>query len=583
MKVQTESISFAKYMNNNFSIARNIADERKLLLLFMLGWFTINCLQAQFLGLDGDEAYYWVLSKQIGWGYFDHPPLAPLLINVGESIGHGTLFTRLSTIILSTLTIPFVWGALPNGLKNIRWFLVLYAATLIFSVYAFITTPDAPLLFFSAVFFYGYKRFLQHENFINTLIMALAITGMFYSKYHGILPVAFVVLSNLRLLLNKYFWLMVLIVVLLFLPHLYWQYNHEWPTVKYHLVERLSKKYKINFTSDYVLGQLLIWGPIISLLFFFKLITVRIKDQLSKAHLFNFAGVLLFFVLSSFKNTVEPHWTLIAGVSYVVLFLTLIKYGTEKFRKVFLRMAYINIALILLARILFLLPHSPFQMLKHYSSFFWGKEWAQQVNERANGKPVIFTNSYALPALYNFYNPDAATFGYNTKQYRKTNYSLGIKDCAFNNKPVLVFSDKALSTDTSVKIQSKYRNGFLLPVESYKCINAIKIKAVSLPVHFKPGETKMAIIELKNTGATAISSKDLKLDYAFFISKFNFINSTASFNLPDETMPAGYKKSIKIPITAPLQPDHYKVLFSVVNGFLPGNFASDFYDAEVNE
>lgn len=203
-------------MTGNYFEARNITRERKLLLWFMLGWFIINCLQASFLGLDGDEAYYWMLSRQPSWGYFDHPPLAPLLINIGESIGHGPLFTRLSTIILSTLTIPFVYAALPNSLKSIRWFLLLYAGAVVLSVYGFITTPDAPLLFFSAVFFYGYKRFLKQDNFLNTLIMTVAITGMFYSKYHGILPVAFVVLSNPRLLLNKFFWLMVIMVTLLF-------------------------------------------------------------------------------------------------------------------------------------------------------------------------------------------------------------------------------------------------------------------------------------------------------------------------------------------------------------------------------
>ena len=569
-------------MLGNIFEGKNPVQQRKLLLLFMLCWFVINCLQAQFLGLDGDEAYYWILSKQVGWGYFDHPPLAPLLINVGESLGHGPLFTRLSTIILSTLTIPFVYAALPDSIKNIKWFIIVYAATLIFSVYAFITTPDAPLLFFSAVFFYGYKRFLQKENFANTLMMAIAVTGMFYSKYHGILPVAFVVLSNLNLLRNKFFWLMVLIVTLLFLPHLYWQYQHDWPTVRYHLVERLSKKYRINFTSDYILGQLLIWGPIISLLFFFKFFTVKVKDKLTRAHLFNFSGVLLFFVVSSFKNTVEPHWTLIAGVSYVVLFLTIINSGSQKLRKVFLRMAYINIVLILLARVLFLLPQSPFQLLKHYSSFFWGKQWAAQVKEKANGKPVIFTNSYALPALYNFYNPKEVTYGYNTKQYRKTNYSLGNVDSVFDGKPVFVFSNIALNGDTAVKIQSKYKTGLLIPI-TYKSINPLRIKAIHLPETYKSGENKTVVVELENTGTTAVNTENLKIDYAFFIAKFKFINSTASFNMPDTILPPGYKKRIRLPLTAPVEPGKYKILFSIVNGILPGNFASDFYDAGVIE
>jgi len=567
-------------MTANLFAARNIERERKLLLLFMLSWFIINCLQAQFLGIDGDEAYYWMLSKQMGWGFFDHPPLAPFLINIGESFGHGSLFTRLSTIILSTLTIPFVWGALPGSLKNIKWFLILYAATLVFSVYAFITTPDAPLLFFSAVFFYGYSRFLQKECLANTLIMALAVTGMFYSKYHGILPVAFVVLSNLRLLVNKYFWLMVIIVTILFLPHLYWQYQNEWPTLKFHLAERLSKKYRINFTTDYILGQILIWGPIISLVFFFKVFGVRIKDKLSRAHLFNFAGVFLFFVFSSFKNTIEPHWTLIGGVSYLVLFLTILKNGSDRIKKVFLKMANVNIGLILLARVLFLLPTSPFQLLKHYSSFFWGKDWAKQVNEKAGGTPVIFTNSYALPALYNYYYPKEITLGYNTKHYRKTNYSLGTKDCILDNKSVLIFSDKPLSADTSIKVQSKYRNGFLIPT-NFNCVNALRITALDPPSKFMPGETKSVVIEIKNTGTISIDATNLKIDYAFFRAKYDFINSPSSYNLPNTILASGYTKRIRIPITAPDESGAYRILFSFVNGILQGNFASDFYQVSV--
>lgn len=569
-------------MTGNYFEARNITRERKLLLWFMLGWFIINCLQASFLGLDGDEAYYWMLSRQPSWGYFDHPPLAPLLINIGESIGHGPLFTRLSTIILSTLTIPFVYAALPNSLKSIRWFLLLYAGAVVLSVYGFITTPDAPLLFFSAVFFYGYKRFLKQDNFLNTLIMTVAITGMFYSKYHGILPVAFVVLSNPRLLLNKFFWLMVIMVTLLFLPHLYWQHQHDWPTVRYHLVERLSKQYRINFTTDYILGQLLIWGPIISLLFFFKVISVRVKDKLSRAHLFNFSGVLLFFVVSSFKNTVEPHWTLIAGVSYIVLFMTLIRNSSYKFRTLFLKLAYVNIGLILLARVLFLLPQSPFHLLKHYSSFFWGKEWAKDIYAKAGGKPVVFTNAYATASLYNFYHPDATAYGYSTRQYRKTNFSLSTLDCAFDGKEVLIFTEQALSADTSLKVRSRYRNGYLIPVQ-YKCINALKIKAISLPKQLKAGETGMAIIELENTGNRPVEAQELKVDYAFFISKFNFINSTNAFILPDAVLEPGYKKRISLPLTAPPVADDYKILFSIVNGILPGNFASDFYNIKVVE
>ncbi len=41
----------------------------KLLYVFLGTWFLINLLQALFTGLHPDEAYYWMYSKFLDWGY----------------------------------------------------------------------------------------------------------------------------------------------------------------------------------------------------------------------------------------------------------------------------------------------------------------------------------------------------------------------------------------------------------------------------------------------------------------------------------------------------------------------------------
>jgi len=33
----------------------------------------LNVMQAWLTELDPDEAYYWIYSRQLDWGYFDHP------------------------------------------------------------------------------------------------------------------------------------------------------------------------------------------------------------------------------------------------------------------------------------------------------------------------------------------------------------------------------------------------------------------------------------------------------------------------------------------------------------------------------
>jgi 4-amino-4-deoxy-L-arabinose transferase-like glycosyltransferase len=222
----------------------------------------LNILQAYFTGLDGDETYYWTYSRHLQWGYFDHPPMVALSIAFGELFGHGALFTRAGTILLSSATIFIAFKALPDKLQNVKWFIVVFASVLIFHIYGFITTPDPSLLFFTALFFYAYKKYLQRDNFPNTLFLAASIIGMMYSKYHGVLPVFFTLLSNPKLILKRSAWLAVIIVIAAFVPHLYWQYSNDWPTVRYHLFERNKGTYSIDKTTNYVLGQLLIFGPL---------------------------------------------------------------------------------------------------------------------------------------------------------------------------------------------------------------------------------------------------------------------------------------------------------------------------------
>ena len=51
---------------------------------FLLGWLLVNLLQAGLTELDPDEAYYFMYSRDLAWGYFDHPPVIALMIRLGR-------------------------------------------------------------------------------------------------------------------------------------------------------------------------------------------------------------------------------------------------------------------------------------------------------------------------------------------------------------------------------------------------------------------------------------------------------------------------------------------------------------------
>lgn len=71
----------------------------------------------------------------------------------------------------------------------------------------------------------------------------------------------FVVLANLKLLRNKYFYLAAGVALLLFVPHIVWQVDNGFPSLSYHLYERSAPAYKLRYTLEYPLNQLAVFGP----------------------------------------------------------------------------------------------------------------------------------------------------------------------------------------------------------------------------------------------------------------------------------------------------------------------------------
>ena len=162
--------------------------------VFYLSWFLVNILQAAFTGLLDDEAYYWIYSLFPSWGYFDHPPMIALLIKAGTSIFGGELGVRFFIVLMNTLTIYLISLLLEK--KDDKLFYTIAGTLVVAQIGGIIAVPDLPLLFFAALFFILYRRFIREMNILNSILLGIGIALMLYSKYHGILLVLFTLLSN---------------------------------------------------------------------------------------------------------------------------------------------------------------------------------------------------------------------------------------------------------------------------------------------------------------------------------------------------------------------------------------------------
>ena len=201
-------------------------NKRNLRFIFYFLWVATLLLQAYYIEVRGDEAYYWMYSKHLAWGYFDHPPVTAVLVKAGYLLFQNELGVRLFFILLGAATILIMEIMIrPTNLKLFYAIILSIGFLQIGMVFGggMLAIPDFPLLFFTALFFYFYKQYLKDSSWQIVVLLSLVICLMLLSKYHGILIIGFTLLSNPALLKQKSFWLIVGLSTILFLPHLWWQ------------------------------------------------------------------------------------------------------------------------------------------------------------------------------------------------------------------------------------------------------------------------------------------------------------------------------------------------------------------------
>jgi hypothetical protein len=403
-------------------------------LLFYSAWLLINIIQGGFTELFDDEAYYWIYSRFPEWGYFDHPPMVALLIKAGYGILHNELGVRLFMILLNTATI-FIIEQLTEK-KNPILFYAIAVSIGIAHLGGLIAVPDIPLLFFIAAFFYIYRRFLQIQAWQNAVLMGVVMALMLYSKYHALLIIFCTLISNPKLFTRYHIYLAGIVTTLLFLPHLHWQYANDFPSVYYHLFERNAAHYKIDYTLEFIIGQIAITGPIAGWLLLLASWRYKPNDYYERALKFSLIGFYLVFFLSTFKGRVEANWTVPAFVPLMVLSHQYLVQNL-RYRKWLYNSVPFTLLIALAIRI-YMIADVPPSPLISKDEMHGNKEWAIKLQKEAGGLPIVFLNTYQRASKYWFYKKEPS-FSLNTPFYRRNNFNLWSLEDSLIGKPVYLF------------------------------------------------------------------------------------------------------------------------------------------------
>jgi hypothetical protein len=388
-------------------------------------------LQLTMIGLTGpahDETYYWLFSHNLDWGYFDHPPMVAVFIKIFSFLPDSIFSFRLSTLILQVGSLFLLLRLLPKNLWHQA--ILLFFAFPLLSFSGNFALPDTPLLFFSLLYLVCLKEYLQGPSSKSAFKLGIIIALLLYSKYHGILLVLFTIVANPKLFLNKYFYFVALVALLLFAPHIWWQYEHQFATLRYHFLERPSTSFDPLRLIQYLGVQVGLAGFLCGPMIWRTVIKYRPIQTFDRTVKIICIGVIGFFFISTFSKKFEANWTIFIGPMLIYLALNNGVANSRFFRPLLISSFFI----VVLARLILLVP-SNLVPLRRLNEFQGWQQFSAMIKTKCRA-PII-ANTYQMASKLSFYLQEPIhSLNYHS---RKNQFDFWIPDETYYLSPTLCY------------------------------------------------------------------------------------------------------------------------------------------------
>ncbi|MEI9990154.1 MAG: glycosyltransferase family 39 protein [Rhizomicrobium sp.] len=292
---------------------------RRHILIAILALTVLRVVAAAVLPLSADEAYYWLWSRHLAAGYFDHPPAIAFAIRAGTLIfGDTALGVRAGGIVLSVLASFFVWRAGASLLRDedagARASL-FFNLTLMISVETLAATPDGPSVAAAAAVLYALAKVHETGRGAWWLGVGVAAGLGLLSKYTMFfLGAGMVVWLLLSPVARRWFaapwpWAGALVALLIFLPNVLWNETHGWATFAFQFGRIAGGHFTLRFLFEFLGAQFVLASPFIFVLATLAL-AFRARDRDSAEFLLAalvFPSVL-YFLIHSLHDRIQGNW-----------------------------------------------------------------------------------------------------------------------------------------------------------------------------------------------------------------------------------------------------------------------------------
>jgi hypothetical protein len=285
--------------------------------------FVLLMLVAGRYGYHRDELYFVAASKHLAWGYVDQPPLSVALVWLarrlfGDSLYGLRLFPALAfaaAVVLAGLTAREL-----GGRRFSQTLAALLLAVSPFLIMAHLAGPTVYDLVGWALVALVVLRILRTGDQRLWLLAGLIVGVSLYAK-HTILLLVFALLAGFvvnrqwKVLRSPYLWIGAGIALVLWVPNLVWQAQHDWPTLA--MSGALQEKHSgAEYMITFVILQFVLPGVWAALVWLAGLWALLREPRFRPYRAFAVAYLLL-YVLIMVAMGDRPYYL---GPLYVVLF-----------------------------------------------------------------------------------------------------------------------------------------------------------------------------------------------------------------------------------------------------------------------
>ncbi|MDI1353179.1 MAG: glycosyltransferase family 39 protein [bacterium] len=383
-----------------------------------------------------EEAYYWNYTQHLDFSYLDHPPMVALLIKTFTMIfGTQEFFIRLPSLLCWAIAAFFSYQLSELMNKGAGLYSVMLLAILPFYFFeSIIITPDAPLIAcWSASVYCLYRSLVLNEAhywYATGFWLGLGMLSKYTICLLGLAALFYIIITpKCRFwFLRKEPYIGVLISLILFIPVIYWNINHEWSSFLFQSQSRFNSVSSIDIHK--LIGLVLLFMTPLGTWGLVELIK-KTPDKALLTHVGIKKFILIFtliplgfFALFCLNHKIKFNWIGPVFLALIPWIGSLISYNTYK-RILWFRMAFI--LLLTYSSILLVMSYnkSPVVQQKAFAKIIDWKSLIKQFNQVArtvelkNHMSPIFVplDNYPIASELNFYQTKFLADHQITKKY----------------------------------------------------------------------------------------------------------------------------------------------------------------------